>query len=147
MSRRFSVLCGALAAFAASHTAAAEHTVQMLNRGPEGAMVFSPAFIQAQPGDTIRFVPHDPGHNAETVAGMLPMGAPAQRGAMGREFALRVSRPGLYGVKCSPHFSMGMVALIQVGRAPANRASVQATIARTPTLARRRFTDLFAHVR
>mgnify|MGYP006188880013 CR=1 FL=1 len=40
--------------------------------GPGGAMVFSPAFVQARPGDTIRFVPTNPGHNAETIAGPLP---------------------------------------------------------------------------
>lgn len=32
---------------------------------------------------------------------------------------LTVTEPGLYGVKCSPHVTMGMVALIQVGAAPA----------------------------
>jgi pseudoazurin len=36
------------------------------------------------------------------------------------EFSLTVTEPGLYGVKCTPHFAMGMVGLIQVGDAPAN---------------------------
>ncbi|HEY0600388.1 pseudoazurin [Brevundimonas sp.] len=119
----------------------------MLNRGTGGAMVFAPAFVQARPGDTIRFVPTDPGHNAETIAGMLPAGVTVQRGPMGREFVLRVSQPGVYGVKCAPHYSMGMVALIQVGSADSNVAAVRTAVARTPPMARRRFTEMLARVR
>lgn len=140
------VFAGA-ALVAAGQAAAGEHTVQMLNRGTGGAMVFSPALVQARPGDTIRFVPTDPGHNAETIAGMLPAGVTVQRGAMGREFVLRVTQPGVYGVKCAPHFSMGMVALIQVGSPASNVEAVRTAVGRTPPLARRRFTEALARVR
>jgi pseudoazurin len=140
------VLAGA-SLLAAGQAFAAEHTVQMLNRGTGGAMVFSPALVQARPGDTIRFVPTDPGHNAETIAGMLPAGVTVQRGPMGREFVLRVTQPGVYGVKCAPHYSMGMVALIQVGSADSNVAAVRTAVARTPPMARRRFTEMLARVR
>lgn len=141
------LVCAGAALFAAGQAAAAEHTVQMLNRGAGGAMIFSPALVQARPGDTVRFVPTDPGHNAETIAGMLPAGVTVQRGAMGREFVLRVTQPGVYGVKCAPHYSMGMVGLIQVGAAGANLAAVQTAVARTPPLARRRFTEMLTRVR
>lgn len=141
------LVCAAATLIAAGQAAAAEHTVQMLNRGPGGAMVFSPALVQARPGDTIRFVPTDPGHNAETIAGMLPAGVTVQRGAMGREFVLRVTQPGVYGVKCAPHYSMGMVALIQVGAADSNVAAVRTAVARTPPLARRRLTEMLTRVR
>ncbi|HYD27048.1 pseudoazurin [Brevundimonas sp.] len=131
----------------AGQALAGEHTVQMLNRGAGGAMVFSPSLVQARPGDTIRFVPTDPGHNAETIAGMLPAGVTVQRGPMGREFVLRVTQPGVYGVKCTPHYSMGMVALIQVGPATSNVEAVRTAVARTPPMARRRFTEMLARVR
>jgi len=91
--------------------------VQMLNRGEQGVMVFEPAFVQAQPGDVIHFVPTDPGHNAETIEGMLPEGAEAFAGELGKEVSVTVTQEGLYGVECKPHAGMGMVALIQVGAA------------------------------
>lgn len=148
MFRKLLPIAVAVAALAAAgQAAAAEHVVQMLNRGPGGAMVFSPAYVQARPGDTIRFVPTDPGHNAETIPSMLPAGVAVQRGPMGREFVLRVAQPGLYGVKCTPHYSMGMVALIQVGPAGSNLEAVRGAVARTPPLARRRFTEALARVR
>jgi pseudoazurin len=128
----------------AGEAAAAEHRVQMLNRGDGGAMVFSPAVVRARPGDTIRYVPTDPGHNAETIAGMLPAGVQVTRGAMGREYVLRVTAPGVYGVKCAPHYSMGMVGLVIVGDGAPNRAAAVAAAGRAPNLARRRFTEYFA---
>ncbi len=42
------------------------------------------------------------------------------------EFTLTVTEPGLYGVKCTPHFAMGMVGLVQVGDAPANLDAAKA---------------------
>ena len=47
----------------------------MLNKGEKGSMVFVPDLIAAAPGDTIRFVPTDKGHNMETIKGMLPEGS------------------------------------------------------------------------
>ena len=91
--------------------------VQMLNRGEQGAMVFEPSFVQAQPGDTIVFVPTDPGHNAESIEGLLPEGGETFEGDMGKEVSVTLTAEGLYGVECKPHAGMGMVALIQVGAA------------------------------
>ena len=141
------MVCAAVALITAAPAFAGEHTVQMLNRSPGGTMIFSPSVVQARPGDTIRFVPTDPGHNAETIAGMIPAGATVQRGPMGREFVLRVTQAGVYGVKCAPHYSMGMVALIQVGPASSNLAAVRTAGARTPPIARRRFTEMLTRVR
>lgn len=145
LKRTFLTLAAAGMALAmAGEAAAAEHRVQMLNSGPGGAMVFSPAVVRARPGDTIRYVPTHPGHNAETIAGMLPAGVAVTRGAMGREFVLTVTQPGVYGVKCAPHYSMGMVGLVIVGDGSPNRAAAQAFAARAPNLARRRFAEFFA---
>lgn len=121
---------------------AAVREVKMLNRGAAGAMVFEPALIRAQPGDVIRFVPTDRTHNAETLATMLPEGATGGRGAINAVFELRVDRPGVYGIKCAPHYGMGMVAVIAVGRSWPNLAAMRAAVARAPVLARRRFTAL-----
>lgn len=93
---------------------AAEHEILMLNRG-DRPMVFEPEFVRAAPGDTIRFVAADKSHNAETVAGMLPEGAEPFKGAINQEFVYTLEKEGVYGVKCAPHYGMGMVALIVVG--------------------------------
>ena len=44
--------------------------VKMLNKGAEGAMVFEPAYVSAQPGDIIHFVSTDKGHNADSIKAM-----------------------------------------------------------------------------
>lgn len=94
------------------------HEVKMLNRNATGAMVFEPDFVAARPGDTIRFLATDPGHNAASIAGMLPDGAGRFIGRIDEEIEITLEAEGLYGVKCSPHVMMGMVMLIRVGDAP-----------------------------
>ena len=60
-------LMTAAAALFATVAAAETFEIKMLNKGVEGSMVFEPAFVAAQPGDTIVFLPTDKGHNAETI--------------------------------------------------------------------------------
>jgi pseudoazurin len=46
---------------------------------------------------------------------------------MGKEVSMTVTKPGLYGIKCMPHYTMGMVALVQVGKVtPAELAAAKA---------------------
>lgn len=94
---------------------AAEHEIRMLNKGEKGAMVFEPDFIQAAPGDTIHFVATDKGHNVETIKGMIPQGAEPFKGKTNKDVTISITQEGVYGVKCAPHYGMGMVALIAVG--------------------------------
>lgn len=126
--------------------AAKEIIVHMKNQGAEGAMVFEPAFVKASPGDVIRFKPTDPSHNAETMANMLPAGATAVKGALNKEMVLTVTKPGLYGIKCMPHFSMGMVGLIQVGK-PTAADIAAAKAAKMPPLSLKRMTAMLAKVK
>ena len=51
------------------------HDVKMLTRGDTGAMVYEPAHLQIAPGDTVRFLPAQHGHNAASISEMLPEGA------------------------------------------------------------------------
>jgi pseudoazurin len=99
---------------------AAEVEVKMLNKGSDGgAMVFEPALVKLEPGDTIKFVATDKGHNAETIKGMLPDGAAVFTGKNGEDVSVTFDKDGIYGIKCLPHYGMGMVAMIVVGT-PAN---------------------------
>ena len=109
-----------LAAFAlllsTSMTLAAEVEVKMLNKGAEGLMVFEPALVKIEPGDTVKFVAADKSHNAETIKGMLPEGATPFVGKMSEDVKVTFDKSGVYGVKCTPHYAMGMVALVVVGK-------------------------------
>ncbi len=106
----------ALAALMGSAAFAETFEVKMLNKGADGdRMVFEPAFIQAAPGDTIRFLATDRGHNAEINKGMLPDGAEGFSGKINEEFDVTLDVEGVYGVICKPHYAMGMVMTIAVG--------------------------------
>ncbi|RLQ87920.1 pseudoazurin [Notoacmeibacter ruber] len=89
--------------------------VQMLNRGEEGTMVFEPSFIQIAPGDTVKFIATDKSHNAQSVDEMIPEGAEPFVGKINQEVDITPEVPGVYVVKCNPHFAMGMVMTIAVG--------------------------------
>jgi pseudoazurin len=98
---------------------AAEHVINMLNKGADGApMVFEPSFVRAAVGDTIKFVPVDKGHFVVTLPGMWPEGVAPAKSVINKEFVYTVEQEGLFGWKCTPHYAMGMVALVQVGTAP-----------------------------
>jgi pseudoazurin len=104
---------------------AAQIEVKMLNRGAEGVMVFEPALIKIAPGDTVKFASTDKGHNAETIKGMLPDGGTTFAGKMGEDVVVKFDQAGIYGVKCAPHYGMGMVAMVVVGT-PANEEQAKA---------------------
>ncbi len=114
-----------LAVAMAGGATAAEVEVKMLNRGAEGPMVFEPALIKVAPGDTVKFVSTDKGHNAETIKGMVPDGGTTFVGKMGENVAAKFDQAGIYGIKCAPHYGMGMVAMVVVG-APANEEQARA---------------------
>ena len=119
---------------------AAEFEVKMLNKGEKGAMVFEPDFVKAAPGDVIRFVPSDKGHNAETIKGMIPEGAQSFKSKSNEEFTVTFDKEGVYGIKCTPHYAMGMVALIEVGEAT-NLA--EAKVVKQSGKAKKAFEELF----
>ena len=109
----------------AGGAAAEEHVVEMLNKGEKGVMVFQPNLVHAAPGDTVKFVPTDKSHNVETIKGMIPEGAESFKSKMNEEFTVTFDKDGVYGVKCTPHYGMGMVALIVVGQ-PVNADEAKA---------------------
>ena len=133
---------GTAVAFAGA-AGAAEIEVKMLNKGEKGAMVFEPDFIRAAPGDTVRFVPTDKGHNAETIKGMLPEGAEPFKSKFNEEITVTFDKEGVYGVKCAPHYGMGMVALIEVGT-PVNLEEAKAV--KQSGKAKTAFAELFGQV-
>ncbi|MBK1682347.1 plastocyanin/azurin family copper-binding protein [Rhodoferax fermentans] len=103
------------------HAAAAEHVVRMLNANDSGSMLFEPAFVRAEVGDTVRFEPTNSGHYVRSLA--LPASARPFSSPEDEPFTLKLDHEGLYFYMCPPHLMMGMVGLIQAG-APVNRQAV-----------------------
>ena len=144
MKRAFFLAAPALVLALSGAAFAAEHEVQMLNKGEAGMMVFEPAFVKAEPGDVIHFVPTDKSHNVESIKEILPEGVETFKSKINEEYSPTVTEPGVYGVKCTPHYAMGMVALIQVGDAPANLEAAKTT--KMPKKARERMDAEIAQV-
>lgn len=92
------------------------YEVQMLNRG-EGreTMIFSPSALRIAVGDTIKFIAEDRGHNAESITEAWPEGVVPFAGKINEEIEVTFDQEGFYGVRCKPHFAMGMVMTIAVG--------------------------------
>jgi pseudoazurin len=144
MSRRLTLIAAVAAFFGvcAGTALGAEHTVKMLNDNGKGEfMVFEPDFIQAEPGDTIKFVAVDQFHNAETLPEIWPEGAATFQGELSKDVTLTVEKEGVYGIKCMPHYPMGMLALVVVGK-PVNADQVKAY--QPPEMGKKRFESIAA---
>ena len=90
----------------------------MLNRNATGPMPFEPDYLHIAPGDKVKFLAVHNGHNAASIPGMAPEGVPSFTGKINEEIEVAFEQPGLYGVRCMPHYTMGMVMLIRVGDGP-----------------------------
>ena len=94
---------------------AESYEVQMLNTGADGVMVFEPAVLSINSGDTVTFKATNPGHNSESMAEMVPEGAEGWQGGMGQEITVTFDQDGVYVYQCTPHLMMAMVGVIKVG--------------------------------
>lgn len=124
-----------LAAFAETHE------VRMLNRNDSGPMPFEPDYLVIRPGDSVKFIAASPGHNAATIDGMIPGNGEKFVGRINEEIEVTLSEEGIWGIKCSPHYTMGMVMLIQVGDRPATEADLPKDL---PPAARERMLKVLA---
>ena len=90
-------------------------SVEMLNKRDDGAkMVYSQDIATIDVGDTITWVPTSKGHNVEFVAGPNGWEAP-KKSKLNKEYSYTFDTPGVYLYQCTPHKSMGMIALVVVG--------------------------------
>lgn len=88
--------------------------IKMVNNGKSGIMAFEPAYLKAEPGDTVKFVPTDASHNSTSV--LVPAGAKGWQGKTSKEVSVTLKKEGVYLFKCDPHVSMAMVGVVQVGK-------------------------------
>ena len=95
---------------------AKEHTVKLLTADNKGqTMIMSPGYLKVAKGDTVTFVPSDATHNVESIS--LPSKAEKFITPMGEKFSITFKEKGVYLYKCTPHFALGMLGLIQVDSA------------------------------
>jgi len=94
---------------------AAEHVVKMLNNGSGGMMIFEPAVLTVNKGDTVKFVATDMAHNSAST--IIPAGAKPWKGMMSRDISVTFDTEGVYVYECTPHKMMAMVGVIKVGNA------------------------------
>ena len=104
-------------ALVATPSHAATYEVKMYNKDPnnkKNRMVFIPRLLKIKPGDTVKFISAQPGHNSQTIKGMIPSGAEKWKSKIGKDYEVKLQIPGVYGYKCTPHYGIGMVGLIVV---------------------------------
>ncbi|WP_297322765.1 pseudoazurin [uncultured Bartonella sp.] len=138
------ILFGFVALLVFLSTAQAEtYEVKMLNRGAAGSMVFEPDYLVIKPGDRVKFVATQKSHNAATIDDMIPEGAVPFKGKIDEELEITFDKAGFYGIKCIPHYAMGMIMLIKVGDATLPQSYLDH---KQPGVAKKRFDDIFSRV-
>ena len=103
----------------------ADYSVKMLNQGSSGVMVFEPAVLKINKGDTVNFISTDAAHNSASLPGMIPENAVSWNGQLSRDITVTLTQPGVYAYQCTPHSMMAMVGVIQVGDDTSNLATVK----------------------
>ena len=94
---------------------AEDMTIDMLNKRDDGAkMVYSDDIARIDVGDTITWLPTSKGHNVEFIAGPMNWEAP-KKSKLSKEYSYTFDEPGIYLYQCTPHKSMGMIAIVVVG--------------------------------
>ena len=117
----------------------------MLNKGEDGRFVYSPQLVRITPGETVTFVATDKGHDAVSIAGMLPGGAQPLKVPFNKDGSFTLTEPGVYGIRCTPHVGLGMVTVIVVGE-PTNLEAAEAAASKLPPKARERMQALLSQV-
>jgi pseudoazurin len=109
------LITASIMALFATTAYAEDMTVEMLNKRDDGAkMVYSEDIARIEVGDTITWVPTSKGHNVEFIAGPDGWKAP-KKSKLNKEVAITFDEPGVYLYQCSPHKTMGMIAIVVVG--------------------------------
>ena len=90
-------------------------SIDMLNVRSDGqSMVYSKDVLKVEVGDTVVWKPKDKGHNVEFIIGPDAIELP-KKSRINQEFTYTFEKSGVYFYQCTPHKSMGMIAVIIVG--------------------------------
>ena len=90
-------------------------SIDMLNVRSDGqSMVYSEDVLKVEVGDTVVWKPKDKGHNVEFIIGPDAIELP-KKSRINQEFTYTFEKSGIYFYQCTPHKSMGMIAVVIVG--------------------------------
>ena len=104
---------------------AEDMSIDMLNKRADGEkMVYSVDVAKIDVGDTITWLPKSKGHNVHFIAGPDGWELP-KKSKNNKEVAITFDTPGVYLYQCTPHASMGMIALVIVGDDTSNIEAIQ----------------------
>ena len=116
-----------LTAFLFSAAQADTVNVEMLNkRSDKQRMVYSEDISRINVGDTITWLPTAKGHNVHFISGPDGFKLP-KKSKLNKEYSVTFDTPGVYLYQCTPHKSMGMIALIVVGGDTSNKGQIAKT--------------------
>jgi len=101
--------------FALTPAFAEDITIEMLNKRDDGAkMVYSADIARVEVGTSITWIPTSKGHNVHFIAGPEGWELP-KKSKNNKEVTHTFDTPGVYLYQCTPHASMGMIAMVVVG--------------------------------
>ena len=113
-----------LASFSAP-ALAEDITIEMLNKRDDGAkMVYSEDIARVDVGTTVTWLPKSKGHNVQFMLGPDGWELP-KKSKNNKEFSITFDVPGVYLYQCTPHASMGMIALVVVGDDISNLSAIE----------------------
>ena len=115
-------------------------TIDMLNKRDDGAkMVYSEDIARINVGDTITWLPKSKGHNVHFIAGPDGWELP-NKSKNNKEVSITFDTPGIYIYQCTPHATMGMIAMVVVGDDKSNLDDISKTKIRGKS--KRKFKEL-----
>lgn len=101
-------------------------SIDMLNKRDDGAkMAYSEDIARIDVGDTITWLPKSKGHNVQFIAGPEGWDLP-KKSKNNKEVAITFDTPGVYMYQCTPHATMGMIAMVIVGDDLSNLDDIKA---------------------
>ena len=101
-------------------------SIDMLNKRDDGAkMAYSEDIARIDVGDTITWLPKSKGHNVQFIAGPEGWDLP-KKSKNNKEVAITFDTPGVYMYQCTPHATMGMIAMVIVGEDLSNLDDIKA---------------------
>ncbi|MEC7830779.1 MAG: plastocyanin/azurin family copper-binding protein [Pseudomonadota bacterium] len=100
-------------------------SIDMLNVRSDGqSMVYSIDVAKIEIGDTVTWIPKDKGHNVEFILGPNAVELP-KKSRINKEFSFTFEKTGIYFYQCTPHKSMGMIAMVIVGNDLSNLEDIK----------------------
>ena len=102
----------------------ADQNIDMLNRLGKEINVYSKKIVNVNVGDTVFWKSVNPGHNVEFIKGGIPAGVEKFKSKYNKDTSYTFNTPGIYAYWCTPHKSMGMIAIVVVGGDTSNKDAI-----------------------